>query len=370
MSARAADLFVDAWGYPPAGTWSAPGRVNLIGEHTDYSGGLVLPFALADRARVAVAPRDDERIRLVTPDATLDLDLAALGPGAPAGWAAYLAGAAWALREAGHDVRGFDLALASDVPVGAGPSSSAALMSATLLALDDIHALHLDRTMLAALGRQGENVVAGVPCGAMDHSAALLCAVGHALLLDTATGKTRQVPLDPGAHDVALLLLDTGHPHALADGRYAERRAAIDAAHEGSTLAHLTPEDITGLPNDWTDDVRRAATHVITENARVRAAVALLDDDNLAGIGPLLDASHASLRDDLRVSSPELDAITDAAREAGALGARMTGAGFGGSAIALVPDARVHAVSVAALRAVPGARVRSVSPSAGGRRDD
>ncbi len=363
-------LFADAWGYAPAGTWSAPGRVNLIGEHTDYSGGLVLPFALADRAHIAVAPRDDQRIRLATPDDTVDLDLAALGPGSPPGWAAYLAGAAWALREAGHDVPGFDLALTSDVPVGAGLSSSAALMSATLLALDDLHALGLDRAALAALGRRAENVVAGVPCGAMDHSASLLCTRGHALLLDTDTGASRQVPLDPANDDLALLLLDTGHPHALQDGRYAERRAAIDAADAALTLATLTPGDIGSLPDAWTHDVRSAAAHVITENARVRAAVDMLDRGDLAGIGMLLDDSHASLRDGLRVSSPELDAITDAARRAGALGARMTGAGFGGSAIALVALDRVTEVSAAARRAVPGARVRAVSPSAGASRDD
>ena len=369
MMARAAEVFADAWGYGPAGTWSAPGRVNLIGEHTDYTGGLVLPFALEDRAHVTVAPRDDERIRLATPDAAIDLELAALGPGSPPGWAAYLAGAAWVLREAGHEIPGFDLALASEVPVGAGLSSSAALMSATLLALDDVHALGLDRAALAALGRRAENVVAGVPCGAMDHMASLCCTQGHALLLDTATGATRQVPLDPAKDNLALLLLDTGHPHALADGRYAERRAAIDAANDEMALATLTPGDVGGLPESWTDDVRRAAAHVITENARVRAAVTLLDRGDLAGIGPLLDASHASLRDDLRVSSPELDAVTAAARGAGALGARMTGAGFGGSAIALVPGDCVDAVTRAASDAVARARIRQVMPSAGASRD-
>ncbi|MFM9134041.1 MAG: galactokinase, partial [bacterium] len=341
------------------------------GEHTDYSGGLVLPFALDQRAHVAVATRDDDRIRLALAGGErAELTLADLGPGSPAGWAAYLAGAVWALREAGFDIPGFDLALESRVPVGAGLSSSAALMSATLLALDGIHGLGLDRPALAALGRRAENVVAGVPCGAMDHAASLLCTTGHALLLDTGSERTRQVPLDPEARDLALLLLDTGHPHALADGRYARCRAAIDAANAVTPLAALDPDDLAALPTGTSDDVRRAARHVVTENARVRAAVALLDAGQLEDIGPILDRSHASLRDDLRVSSPGLDAITSAARASGALGARMTGAGFGGSAIALVPRDRIDAVTRAASDAVPGARIRQVTPSAGACRDD
>lgn len=366
---RAHRLFVESFRYTPTGEWSAPGRVNLIGEHTDYSGGLVLPFAIEDRAHVAVARRDDRLIRLVTGIDRSESSIDALGPGAPLGWPAYLAGAAWALRDSGHDVGGFDLALVSDVPMGAGLSSSAALMSATLLALADLHGLDLDRVQLASLGRRAENVVAGVPCGAMDHMASLICTHKHAMLLDTGSGAIRQVALDPGSHGLRLMLLNTGHAHVLSDGRYAERRAAIDAAAARVDLAALEPGNLADALTGADDGVRRAARHVVTENARVRAAVAMLDAGDFGGLGPLLDASHASLRDDLRVSSPELDSITSAARGAGALGARLTGAGFGGCAIALVPLGAVAAVTGAAIGAVPGASVREVAPAAGARRD-
>lgn len=367
MSARG--LFDATYGYAPTGVWSAPGRVNLIGEHTDYSGGLVLPFAIADRAHVALSLRADDLVCLAIDGDRRQMDITAIGPAAPPGWAAYVAGAAWALREDGHNIHGFDLALDSAVPVGAGLSSSAALMSATLIALNDLHDLQLDRPRLAALGRRAENVVAGVPCGAMDHMASLACTDGHALLLDTGSGAMRQVPLDTSARDLSFVLLDTGHAHALTDGRYAERRAAIDAANAFVHLAELTPDQVDELPRDWSDAQRRAARHVIEENARVRRAVTLLDAGDFASLGPLLDASHSSLRDDLNVSSPELDAITAAARGAGALGARLTGAGFGGSAIALVPNHHLATVARAAVGAVPGARVREVQASAGARRE-
>ena len=359
MTGHAArELFLRTWGYPPAGSWSAPGRVNLIGEHTDYTGGLVLPFALAERAHVAAAPRRDRTLRMVCARGTAEVSLDEIGPSCPPGWPAYLAGAPWVLQAAGHAVRGADLALVSSVPAGAGVSSSAALMSAALLAVADLEATPLDRPTLAALGRRAENVVAAVPCGAMDHTASLCCVAGHALLLDTSTSTLRQLPLDPEGAGLALLLLDTGVPHALTDGRYAQVRATVERACEDSR----EPDDAT----------RRAARHIASENARVRRVADLLVEDRLAEIGPMLNASHASLRDDLRVSTPELDAVAAAAVAGGALGARMTGAGFGGSVIALAPRTDVRGVLAAVRRTageLPGLTCREVTPSAGAARD-
>jgi galactokinase len=334
--------FRDWFGGRPEQMWLAPGRANLIGEHTDYNQGWVLPFALDLGVTVAAGRRGDGLLAIRSrqaPGTPADLQLAALAPGAVTGWAAYPAGVAWALREAGHPLAGgASMAIDSDLPQGAGLSSSAALECAAALALDGLHGLGLPRPQLATLAQRAENDFVGVPSGIMDQSASLLSRAGHALLLDCRTGVTADVPLDPAAAGLALLIVDTGARHALGDGRYAQRRSECEQAAArlgvGSLRDVTSPAEVGRLDDPV---LRRRARHVVTENGRVKQAVALLTRGDLAGVGPLLYASHASLRDDFEVSWPEADVAVDAAMAAGALGARMMGGGFGGSALALVP---------------------------------
>ena len=334
--------FGDWFGARPEQVWLAPGRANLIGEHTDYNQGWVLPFALDLGVTVAAGRRGDGLLAIRSrqaPGAPASLPLAALAPGAVPGWAAYPAGVAWALRQAGHPLAGgASLAVDSDLPQGAGLSSSAALECAAALALDGLHGLDLPRPELATLAQHAENDFVGVPSGIMDQSASLLSRAGHALLLDCRSGVTADVPLDPAAAGLALLIVDTGARHALGDGRYAQRRRECEqaAALLGvGSLRDVTSPTEAGRLRDPV--LRRRARHVVTENARVEQAVALLTGGDLAGVGALLWASHASLRDDFEVSWPEADVAVEAAMAAGALGARMMGGGFGGSALALVP---------------------------------
>ena len=347
MSATAGRVAAERWfrdwfGGRPEQMWLAPGRANLIGEHTDYNQGWVLPFALDLGVTVAAGRRRDGVLAIRSrqaPGAPADLPLAALAPGAVTGWAAYPAGVAWALREAGHPLAGgASLAVDSDLPQGAGLSSSAALECAAALALDGLHGLDLPRPQLATLAQRAENDFVGVPSGIMDQSASLLSRAGHALLLDCRTGVTADVPLDPAAAGLALLIFDTGARHALGDGRYAQRRSECEQAAAllgvGSLRDVTSPAEVGRLDDPV---LRRRARHVVTENGRVKQAVALLTGGDLAGVGALLYASHASLRDDFEVSWPEADVAVEAAMAAGARGARMMGGGFGGSALALVP---------------------------------
>jgi galactokinase len=336
---------------------SAPGRVNLIGEHTDYNAGLCLPLVLPHRTYVALRVRDDDIVRLISaqePDTPWQGKLGAVGPGTVDGWAGYAVGVAWALREAGQRVGGFDAAIDSCVPVGAGLSSSAALEAAMALALDGAFGLNLSGSevggsALVAACIRAENEIAGAPTGGMDQVAALRSKPGHALLLDFRSGARRDVPFDPAGAGLALIVIDTRARHSLGDGQYGERRAACARAAEllgVASLREVTDLDaaLAALPDDT---LRRRVRHVVTEMARVEAAVAALDRADFAALGSLFDASHASLRDDYQVSCEELDLAVAAAREAGALGARMTGGGFGGSAIALVRAAEVDRVIAA-----------------------
>ncbi|HEV2825383.1 MAG TPA: galactokinase, partial [Actinomycetota bacterium] len=345
MSDRAglvAAAFREWTGRDPEGVWAAPGRVNLIGEHTDYNDGFVLPAAIDRLVLVAAGRRDGGRLRLWSRQAgpPADLELAAVGPGRVEGWAAYPAGVAWALGRAGVELGGADLVVDGDVPAGSGLSSSAALECATATALADLHGAGLDRPALAALARRAENEVVGVPSGAMDQMVSMLGRAGHALFLDTRSLATEQVPLPLEAAGLCLVVLDTRAGHRLVDGAYADRRAACQAAAAVLGVAALRDATLAQVEQYRTalgEPGLRRARHVVTENARVLEAVALLRAGELDRLGPLLAASHASLRDDYEVSSPELDPAVTAAVEAGAVGARMTGAGFGGSAIALVP---------------------------------
>jgi len=357
--------------------WFAPGRVNLIGEHTDYNGGFVLPFALGTGVAVAAGRQGDEitvwsRQRGGT---LVSAPGSGLVPGSVSGWAAYPLGMAWALAAAGHRPAGTAIAIDSDLPIGAGLSSSAALECAVGLALADLHDLAVTRPELVAAASRAENEFAGAPTGIMDQSAALLCQAGHALLLDCRSGATEEVRLDPGADGLALAVIDTGTRHALNDGRYAARRRSCEEAARAlgvPSLRDLTgrPEAVAGLADP---ELRRRARHVVTENRRVLAAAGLLRRGDLAAVGSLLTASHASLRDDFEVSWPQADAAVGAALAAGAAGARMTGGGFGGSVIALVRDERLPAVTAAVTAAFaragwqpPG--VMKVTPSPAVRR--
>lgn len=355
---RASELFAATFDAAPVGVWAAPGRVNLIGEHTDYNAGLCLPVALPHRTYVALRPRADGVVRLASaqePEAWTGA-LADVGPGRVRGWAAYAAGVAWAMREAGLDVPGFDAAVDSCVPYGAGLSSSAALEAAFAVALDDVAGTGLaaddaGRARLVAMCRRAENEVAGAPTGGLDQTAVLRCAAGHALAIDFRDGSVRQVPAALAGH--ALLVIDTRAKHQNVDGQYGARRAACEDAARRLGVASLREvadldvalRALAAPPDPAPAELARRVRHVVTENARVAEAIALLAAGRAAELGPVLSAGHASLRDDYEVSCPELDVAVDAAVAAGALGARMVGGGFGGSALALVRRDAADAVA-------------------------
>jgi galactokinase len=369
--------FANRFGREPEGIWAAPGRANLIGEHTDYNDGFVLPLAIDRRVTIAAARRPDGLLRLVSLEkGERELTLTDVGPGRVDGWAAYVAGAVWSLTREGVKVSGLDLALTSDVPVGSGLSSSAAVECATVLATRDLYGGTDDPGRLARIAQRAENEIVGVPCGIMDQMASMACTNGHVLLLDTRSLAAEQVPFDPGAAGSALLVIDTRVSHALADGAYAERRRACEEAARILGLPALrdaTEAGVAAAASRRGEERHRRARHVVTENARVLAVVDLLHAGRLEAIGPLLTASHESLRDDYEVSAPELDATVEAALAGGALGARMTGAGFGGCALALVPAGETGAVtrSVTAAFAGQGFRAPAVfaaEPADGARR--
>jgi galactokinase len=370
-AAGAAQLFADRFGRQPDGIWRAPGRVNLIGEHTDYNDGFALPFAIRPGVYVAAAARADGVLALASrqQDAAVTVQARSLVPGNPAGWAAYPAGMAWAMQAAGHRLGGASLAIDADLPAGAGLSSSAALECAAGLALADLYAADVPRPELAALGRRAENEFVGAPTGLMDQLAVLLCEAAHALLLDCRTGTGTAVPLETAAAGLELLVIDTRADHAHRDGGYGERRRACESAARLLGVRSLRDVDDLAVLAAIADPVlRRRARHVISENRRVLAAAAVLRTgraDRTREIGPLLTASHESLRDDFEVSWPEADAAVQAARAAGALGARMTGGGFGGSVIALVPAeaAAGVAAAVTARFAAEGWRRPDIAPA-------
>jgi galactokinase len=370
------------FGHRPSGVWAAPGRVNLIGEHTDYNDGFVMPFALAEQTLVAATPRTDEAwtVHSTNTEQTVSFGAEDLKPGMD-GWQAYVAGVIWALREAGHPVSGAELTISSTVPIGAGLSSSAALECSVLTALVDLYRLDLPPLERAILARRCENEFVGAPTGLMDQAASTLCTAEHALFLDCRTHAYEQVPLELSAAGLELLVVDTRTPHAHVDGEYAERRRICEQAAELLDVAALRDvEDADAALAALTDEVmRRRVRHVLTENQRVLQAKELLADtsrplrERFEALGPLLDASHASMRDDFEITVPTVDLAVDTAREAGALGARMTGGGFGGCIIALVPSGSGEAVFTRIAERFDAAGFNAPShflgvPSAGARR--
>ena len=369
--------FAERFGREPEGFWAAPGRANLIGEHTDYNDGFVLPLAIDHRVTVAAARRADGRLRLLSLEkGERELTLSDIGPGRVEGWAGYVAGAVWSLAREGVEVGGLDLALTSDVPVGSGLSSSAAVECATVLATRDLFGGPDGPGRLALIAQRAENEIVGVPSGIMDQMASMACIAGHVLLLDTRSLAVEQVPFDLDAAGLTLLVIDTGVSHALADGAYAERRRACEEAARLLGLPALrdaTEADVAAATDLLGDVGHRRARHVVTENARVLEVVNRLRAGRLEAIGPLLTASHESLRDDYEVSAPELDTAVEAALTSGALGARMTGAGFGGCALALAPAVEVGAVTRVVTGAFAGRGFRAptvfaVHPAHGARR--
>ncbi|MFI2642900.1 galactokinase [Streptomyces sp. NPDC018610] len=375
------DGFTALYGAEPDGVWAAPGRVNLIGEHTDYNDGFVMPFALPHETVAAVARRDDGVLRLHSadvPGGPVELRVADLAPGRDQDWTAYPAGVVWALREAGHEVSGADVHLTSTVPSGAGLSSSAALEVVVALALDDLYELGLKGWQLARLCQRAENVYVGAPTGIMDQTASACCTAGHALFLDTRDLSQRQIPFDLAAEGMRLLVVDTRVKHAHSDGEYGKRRAGCEKGAALLGVDALRDVPFAGLDEalarlDDEPEVRRLVRHIVTENERVERVVALLESGETRAIGPALTEGHASLRDDFRISCPELDLAVDTALAAGALGARMTGGGFGGSAIVLAEETDVPSITKAVEEAFTAAdftspRVFEAVPSAGARR--
>jgi galactokinase len=336
--------------------WFAPGRANLMGEHTDYNEGYVLPFALAQGVTATASARPGRLLELRSrqvPGEPVTLALDSLEPGAVSGWAAYPAGVAWALLEDGSDVTGASIDIDSDLPVGAGVSSSAALECSVALALCSLSGVPVERRSLAAIARRAENDFVGAPTGIIDQYAALLCQEGHALLLDCATLNVTQVPFRPAEAGVAALIVDTRVAHALVSGGYGRRRAECEEAARLLGVPFLGAIADPAAAGRLADPIlRRRARHVISDSARARAiASALASDEPLAEsyrfTGELLTEAHISLRDDFEVSWPEADVTVEVANAAGALGARMIGGGFGGSVLALVPVDRMTAVRAA-----------------------
>ena len=367
--------FTALTGHAPSGVWAAPGRINLIGEHTDYNDGFVLPFALPQAAYVAAAPRTDGRwrFRSVDLDETIELGHDDLIPGSP-GWHSYLAGVVWALQQAGHAVAGADLVLTSDVPLGAGLSSSAAIECAALAALADLNDLAIDPLDRAKLARVAENAYVGAPTGLLDQAASTLCIADHALFLDCRDFHTRQVPLAVTDAGLEILVIDTRTRHSHVDGEYADRRANCEQACRILDVPAL--RDVTDLDDAIArlpERIGRRVRHIVTENQRVLDAVAALDAGEYPRLGELMTQSHHSMRDDYEITETSVDLAVATANGAGALGARMTGGGFGGCVLALVEAAQVEPVAAAVTSAFAAAGLGEPvtflgRPSAGARR--
>ncbi len=357
MSHRIAEntqsAFETAFGYQPDGVWSAPGRVNLIGEHTDYNEGFVLPFAINRRTYAAIAVRQDSVVRVSSTfaEGIVEIDLGNIAPETVSGWSAYPLGVVWAIRQASKATgTGLDILIDSDVPVGAGLSSSAAIECSVATALNDLWALGLSKRDLARVGQAAENKVVGAPTGIMDQSASMLGELDHVVLIDCRDISVETVNLHFAEKGLEVLVMDTKVEHRHADGGYASRRASCELGAKLMGVKALRDLTVADLPRakEIMDDVTyRRVKHIVTENDRVLETVKTLKELGPEVIGDLLYASHESMRDDFEISIDELDTAVETALVHGAIGARMTGGGFGGAAIAVVPIAKIGEVSLA-----------------------
>ena len=330
--------FLETFGAEPDLVAAAPGRVNLIGEHIDYSDGFVLPFAIKDRTLVAARKRGDSTVRIASAqrrNKIVTVDISKVKPGLKGEWERYALGVLWALGVK----EGVDLLIDGHVPLGAGLSSSAALECSVATAMNHLFDLGFNLEELARLTQKAENQYVGVPCGIMDQSVSLMATQGSALLLDCSDLTTKNIPFDVASSGLELLIIDTQAHHALTDGGYAERRASCESvvAKLGITsLRELSMEQLENSRGLLTETEFVRARHAVTEMKRVLECVEALSNSDFEKVGQLINQSHASLRDDYTVSCPELDTAVEAALAAGALGSRMVGGGFGGSAIALI----------------------------------
>jgi galactokinase len=332
------EKFLETFGDEPDLVAAAPGRVNLIGEHIDYSEGFVLPFAIKDRTLVAARKRDDSIVRVASAqrrNKIITVDINEVKPGLKGEWERYALGVLWSMGVKS----GVDLLIDGHVPLGAGLSSSAALECSVATAMNHLFDMGFSLEELARLTQKAENQYVGVPCGIMDQSVSLMATNGFALLLDCRDLSTRNIPFDVASHGLELLIIDTQAHHALTDGGYAERRASCEsvAAKLGvKSMRELTIEQLDSSRDKLSESEYIRARHAVTEMKRVLDCVEALASEDFTQVGQLLNQSHNSLRDDYTVSCPELDTAVEASLAAGALGARMVGGGFGGSAIALI----------------------------------
>ena len=341
-----ADGFLTRFGSTPEGVWSAPGRVNLIGEHTDYNEGFVLPFAINRRTFAALSLRNDGVARVASSftDEVVEIEITKISNQSVTGWSSYPLGVAWALTQAGARPQGFDLFVDSNVPVGAGLSSSAAIECSVALGLNDLWMAELEKSALAKIGQRAENEIVGAPTGIMDQTASLFGVIDHAVFLDCRSLVTEAIPLGLKQNSLEIVVIDTKVSHRLVDGGYAARRAACETGCLELGATSLRSVDVSDLKRaeQLLDPlVFKRVRHVVTENARVLEAVQLLKESGPLKIGSQLYSSHESMRDDFEISIDELDSAVEVAMSSGAIGARMTGGGFGGAAIALIESRKI-----------------------------
>jgi galactokinase len=345
-AAYAAEQFAKTYGHEPVGVWSAPGRANLIGEHTDYNAGLVLPFAIDRRTYAAIGLRNDGIVRVSSEGFPNLVEVNFSAESSFSGWSAYPLGVVKVLHEkTGHTVEGFDIHLVSDVPTGAGLSSSAAIECAVAVALNDIWGTQISKAEIALIGQRAENTVVGAPTGFMDQFASMFGEQDSAIYLDCRTQEVKSVPLGLGS--LKVLVMDTQEKHSHATGGYAARRQACDSAVEIMGVQTLRDIDASMLEHAQQllpEETYRRVRHVVTENDRVSEAVKAFEIGDFTRVGELFAQSHMSMRDDFEISTLALDLAVESSLMGGAVASRMTGGGFGGAAIALVEADKVSSV--------------------------
>lgn len=367
--------FKSTFGYEPTGVWSAPGRANLIGEHTDYNEGFVFPFGIDRRTYASIALRSDRVCRVASDIDGKSYQFELGQKPVELDWALYPLGVAWAMAE--YASSGFDCFITSDVPVGAGLSSSAAIECAVAIGLNELWNAGRTHQELALIGQKAENQVVGAPTGMMDQTASMLAQPDAAVLLDCQSLQATSVPLGLSEKGLLVAIIDTQVAHRHSDGGYRVRRESCErgASEMGvSSLRGLSEADLPTAQLKLNEVDFRRVRHVVTENQRVLDSVEALAEGDLAKLGELMLASHASMRDDFEISIEELDLAVEVAMQTGAVGSRMTGGGFGGAAIAIIKKDLLGQLEQNCKAAFSAAgfiepRVFAVEPSEGARRD-